>query len=745
MKWVGKLFFVSVLLSISPLTNILAQTGSSLTFSEIMFYPAEANGEFVEIYNTSATESVDLAGFKFKYYTSSNNSIIALTGGMILLPGKFAVILQGSYDYANGIYKNIIPPDAVVLKISSNSFGSSGMANTTGRDIGLINADGVTIDSYTYSANNSAGISDEKYLSTKDNSAGNWKNSFHVNGTPGAKNSVSPFNFDLKISFIGAAPSEVKPGDSVNFSVSVKNLGAQSAPSYNVSLFNDSNKDSVGQTGESFYNTDFANLASNDSLIIQKKIYIPAAGVYQLIAKVTFAQDENQNNNADIFSFAASDNPSATKKVFINEIMYDPYTGESEWIEIVNASTDPVNLKNWTVSDLVSPTKATITTADKFLSPNEFAILTQDTSRFPYYQPKNFFQTKFGVLSATDGVVIYDSRNTMVDSLKYNAGWGGAKGFSLERISYSKSSTDSTNWATTLSPNGGTPGLINSVLNIPRYPFGSLIINEIMYDPATTNSEYLEFYNTSNDSIQLGGMMIKLGSSSKAKLSNSFLKIAPKEYFVLAADTTIFQNYPWLKAESNVQIASSSFGLLNDGEILVLKDMLGNTLDSLTYSPSWHNGNVLITKNKSLERLNPSLNSNDKSNWSTSVSNYGGTPGKMNSIFTENLSRESSVTINPNPFSPDNDGFEDFTIINLDLNQTLSQVRIKIYDNQGRVVRTLENSRPSASKNSIIFDGLDDTGKPLRIGIYILLIETVSANGGATETLKAPVVIARKL
>ena len=117
----------------------------------------------------------------------------------------------------------------------------------------------------------------------------------------------------------------------------------------------------------------------------------------------------------------------------------------------------------------------------------------------------------------------------------------------------------------------------------------------------------------------------------------------------------------------------------------------------------------------------------------------------MNSIFTENLSRESSVTINPNPFSPDNDGFEDFTIINLDLNQALSQVRIKIYDNQGRVVRTLENSRPSASKNSIIFDGRDDTGKALRIGIYILLIEAVSSAGGSIQTMKAPVVIARKL
>ena len=727
-------------------SRIFAQTGSTLTFSEIMFNPAETNGEFVEIYNTSTTQSVDLTGFKFKYYTSSNNSIVVFSGGLILGPGKFAVILQGSYDYVNGTYKNLIPADALVLKISSNSFGSLGMANTTNRDVYLINADGIVIDSYIYSADNGTGLSDEKYLLTKDNNAANWKNSIRVSGTPGARNSISPFNYDLKISFIGITPAQVIPADSINITINVKNVGAQTASAFNVSLFNDANKDSVGQTSETFYNSSFTNLACNDSIIIQKKIYIAASGIFQLLAKVSFAQDENQINNSDVFSFIASSNQSAFKQILVNEIMYDPFTGESEWIEIVNVSTDPVNLKNWSISDLLStPTKATITTSDKFLNPGGFAVLTQDTLHFPYYPPNNFFQTKFGTLNTTDGVVIYDTRNAVVDSVKYNSNWGGAKGFSLERISYSKSSTDSTNWATTLNQYGGTPGVKNSVLNTPQYSFGSLIINEIMYDPAVTNSEYLEFYNASNDSIQLGGLQIKVGISSKAKLSNTFLKIAPKEYFILSEDTLIFQTYPWLKTESKVCIASSGFSLLNDGELLVLKDMTGKTLDSLFYSPSWHNKNVISTKNKSLERLNPALNSNDDSNWNTSVNNFGGTPGRVNSIFTENLSHQSNVTVDPNPFSPDNDGFEDFTIINLDLNQTLAQVRIKVFDSGGRLVRVLENSLPSASKNSIIFDGMDDAGKPLRIGIYILLIETVSANGGATQTLKAPVVIARKL
>jgi len=451
--------------------NDFAQYGNSLTITEVMFRPLEINGQFVEFYNTSTTDSIDLTGFKFKYYTAANNNIIALSGGMKLAPGKYAVILQGNYNYTAGFYKTLIPKNAIVLKLSSNNFGSSGMAKTIDRDVNLLNASGEIIDTYVYSADNEEGISDEKVVINKNNDKSNWGNSININGTPGNSNSL------------------------------------------------------------------------------------------------TF---------------------------------------------------------------------------------------------------------------------------------------------------------------------------------IPHYLFGNMAINEIMYEPIAGNSEYVEFINTSIDSIQIGGMNIYTGSDTKVKLSNSSSKLAPDEYFILSADSSIFNNYYWLKGESNIRIAGS-LKLLNNGTTIVLKDYWGSTIDSVSYSPSWHNKNVASTKNLSLERLNPVFDSNDKTNWSTSVNSYGGTPGRQNSVYTQIPIHKSKVSISPNPFSPDNDGFEDFTVINFDLSRALSQVRIKVYDSQGRLVRTLVNYKPSASHNSIIFDGLDSNGRPLRIGIYILLIESVETNSGHVEVIKAPVVIARKL
>jgi hypothetical protein len=190
---------------------------------------------------------------------------------------------------------------------------------------------------------------------------------------------------------------------------------------------------------------------------------------------------------------------------------------------------------------------------------------------------------------------------------------------------------------------------------------------------------------------------------------------------------------------------SSDLSLSNSGDVLILKDIFGNTIDSVSYNPNWHNPEIDDSKGRSLERINPSLNSNDGRNWSTSVNSLGGTPLKQNSIFTRKLPSQSKIEIVPNPFSPDNDGFEDYTIISYELPLETSQIRIRIFDSIGRLVRTLADNEPSSSKGSIIFDGLDDNKQPLRIGIYIVLIEAVNQQNGVIEQIKKPVVVAKKL
>ena len=179
--------------------------------------------------------------------------------------------------------------------------------------------------------------------------------------------------------------------------------------------------------------------------------------------------------------------------------------------------------------------------------------------------------------------------------------------------------------------------------------------------------------------------------------------------------------------------------------MILLKDARGFVIDSVYYNSNWNNKNIAVTKGKSLEKINPGLDGNDPLNWSTSVNSLGGTPGNQNSIFAENLNQSANLSANPNPFSPDNDGFEDFALINYNLSQATAQVRIKIFDSKGRLVRTLLNNQASSSNGSVTFDGLDDAGYPLRMGIYIIFLESINDNSGVVETIKSTIVIARKL
>ena len=149
-------FLLFLLINIS-----YAQTDTLLIFSEVMFSPTSGNNEFIEIYNLSSTQAVDLNGYNIKYYTSTADQLIDAGFGTILPPNSYAIIFENDYDILTGIYNGLIPVNALILKIADNSFGATGMANTTSRPLWLLNTSTDTLDYYFYSANNSTAISDE--------------------------------------------------------------------------------------------------------------------------------------------------------------------------------------------------------------------------------------------------------------------------------------------------------------------------------------------------------------------------------------------------------------------------------------------------------------------------------------------------------------------------------------------------------------------------------------------------------
>ncbi len=257
----------------------------------------------------------------------------------------------------------------------------------------------------------------------------------------------------------------------------------------------------------------------------------------------------------------------------------------------------------------------------------------------------------------------------------------------------------------------------------------------------------MELQNRGADTLDAEGWKLldqpgSTGSRAVMLLSDTVLKIPPNGFLVIASDSSFLSRYP--EADRKRTVIHPSLSLSNNGEDLVLADLTGAEIDSVRYSPLWHLRSV-PTSGRSLERINPGLPSADGKNWSSSAARNSATPHFSNSIYTAAVSAHSSIVLSPNPFSPDNDGHEDFLSINFSLPSVSSMIRVRIYDVTGRLIRRLVQNEPSGPTGSVLWNGLDDEGRQVRIGMYIILLEALDNFGGTVRTMKDVAVVARRL
>ncbi len=289
-------------------------------------------------------------------------------------------------------------------------------------------------------------------------------------------------------------------------------------------------------------------------------------------------------------------------------------------------------------------------------------------------------------------------------------------------------------------------GLLNS-----GFPPRTLVINEIMYDPLPGRSEYIELFNLSDFPVDIRDWKMADGRDTAAGATSHTLSrqrhtIGPHEYLVVASDSSLFVEYPYLSQNpTHVIIRRSGLSLNNEGDDIFLLDLTGRAIDSLHYLPSWHNAEVDDPRGRSLERINPYIESNGAGNWSTSAAPAGGTPGRQNSLFELVVPLRGSLSAAPNPFSPDWDGTDDACIIQYNLASSAAFVRARIFDATGRLIRTLIEGGPSGSHGEIIWDGFTDERRRVRMGIYILVFEARTAAGTELETMKSVIVVASRL
>jgi hypothetical protein len=177
------------------------------------------------------------------------------------------------------------------------------------------------------------------------------------------------------------------------------------------------------------------------------------------------------------------------------------------------------------------------------------------------------------------------------------------------------------------------------ILVFPIDSSANVVINEIawMGQKDSYSKEWIELYNPTETEVSLNQWTLQI---TKTKIPLKGI-IKAKSYYLLEKtnDNTVI-------GEQADLIFKKAFN--NKGEVISLIDSNGKTTDSLDCSKGWFAGDNKTKQ--TMERIDPLVSGENKSNWQTSK-DEGGTPKKENVII---VSKKEEPSENVNQATEEN-------------------------------------------------------------------------------------------
>jgi hypothetical protein len=277
-----------------------------------------------------------------------------------------------------------------------------------------------------------------------------------------------------------------------------------------------------------------------------------------------------------------------------------------------------------------------------------------------------------------------------------------------------------------------------------------LIVNEILFDPKPFGSDFVEIYNRSSKIIDLSTVNVANRSSTTGQVASitpittdNFL-LFPGEFAVLTPDPINLSSSYMVKNPAALITVPSLPSFPDTKGWAILINNQGKIVDELPYDAKWHFALVDNEEGISLERIDYNKPTNDASNWTSAAETAGfATPTYQNSQYRADLTLSGEITLNPKMFSPDNDGIEDFLLIEFQFPEPGYVANVNIYDAAGRPVRLLQRNTTCGTRGSWRWDGLDDKQKRVPAGTYIIRTDIFNLKD-QKKTFKNTAVVARK-
>lgn len=263
---------------------------------------------------------------------------------------------------------------------------------------------------------------------------------------------------------------------------------------------------------------------------------------------------------------------------------------------------------------------------------------------------------------------------------------------------------------------------------------GDFVINEILSNPSEGVTDFIEIINRSNKILDTRFLTIATLDDSLMLdqqnyiTPNGFL-LFPGEYLAITEDRDALLSYYYSENPNNVFEVEDLPAYNNDEGVVIIAMAAGDIIDEVEYKVEMHDPLLNSTDGVSLERINFMRPSNDESNWHSAASTSGfATPAYLNSQYSD-AENVSEITLSPEVFSPDNDGYNDVLNIAYSFDRSGLICKMQVFDDKGRFVKILLDNEMLGTEGVITWNGTTEDNNKATIGMYIILTEVYSSDG----------------
>lgn len=241
--------------------------------------------------------------------------------------------------------------------------------------------------------------------------------------------------------------------------------------------------------------------------------------------------------------------PVIANTVFISEIYPAPQSGESEWFELFNAGDSVIDLSGWTAFDQLSTATLLIALTNSMLKPYQALVVPLSGSKLN---------------NAGDGITLYDSSGQLVDAISYSSSEAG--------LSWHRAASESAElFLGTANPGEWTP-IVQSTqtpTSSPTQSFGTplptwtpphtspsptpttqaspaptpgitgLLISEVLSCPISPETEWVELWNTQDQTVSLEQWSIADAQDNRVTFSQ---QIPAYQFAVISWNKALLNN-----------------------------------------------------------------------------------------------------------------------------------------------------------------------------------------------------------